>query len=241
MVLVSTNRYGRFSRMTTRTDSLFFRVLEPDEGWLGQKEATGASQRARMLDSISRVVAEKGYARVTVGDVVSMAGVSRRTFYEQFKDKEDCFLAAYATGTDALIREMGEAALAVGEDAEWRDVLRVAIDTYVGSLAANPEFAKTFLVDVLGAGPAAVELRRQVYEQFVQQYVILARRAAREQPEIGEIPEVYLRALVGGIGELVQQHLLTEDAKTLPELAPVLVQLVTAVIQGAAAPVAAGR
>ena len=93
----------------TRTDSLFFRVLEPDEGWLGQKEATGASQRARMLDAISRAVAEKGYARVTVGDVVSMAGVSRRTFYEQFTDKEDCFLAAYATGTDALIREMGEA------------------------------------------------------------------------------------------------------------------------------------
>ena len=225
----------------TRTDSLFFRVLEPDEGWLGQKEATGASQRARMLDAISRAVAEKGYSRVTVGDVVSMAGVSRRTFYEQFKDKEDCFLAAYATGTDALIQEMVDASLAIDDSAEWRDVLKVAIDTYVGALAANPEFAKTFLVDVLGAGPAAVELRRQVYEQFVQQYVILARRAAREQPEIGEVPEVYLRALVGGIGELVQQHLLTEDAKTLPELAPVLVQLVTAVIQGAAAPVAAGR
>jgi AcrR family transcriptional regulator len=224
-----------------RTDSLFFRALEPDEGWGGQREATSASQRARMLDAVTRAVADKGYARVTVGDVVSEAGVSRRTFYEQFKDKEDCFLAAYATGTDALIREMGEAALAVGEDSGWRDVLQVAIDTYVGSLAANPEFAKTFLVDVLGAGPAAVELRRQVYEQFVQQYVILARRAARQQPEVGEVPVVYLRALVGGIGELVQQHLLTEDAKSLPELAPVLVQLVTAVIQGAAAPAPVSR
>ena len=96
-------------------------------------------------------------------------------------------------------------------------------------------------MDVLGAGPAAVELRRQVYEQFVQQYVVLARRAAKEQPEIGEVPVVYLRALVGGIGELVQQHLLTKDAKTLPELAPVLVQLVTAVIQGAAAPAPVSR
>jgi AcrR family transcriptional regulator len=240
MVLVSTNRYGRFSRMT-RTDSLFFRVLEPEEGWLGQKEATGASQRARMLDAISRAVAEKGYSRVTVGDVVSMAGVSRRTFYEQFKDKEDCFLAAYATGTDALIHDMVEASVVLGPDAEWRDVLRVAIDTYVGGLADNPEFAKTFLVDVLGAGPAAVDLRVKVYDQFVEQYVFLARRAAHQQPEIGEVPEVYLRALVGGIGELVQQHLLTEDAKSLPELAPVLVQLVTAVIQGAASPVPAGR
>jgi AcrR family transcriptional regulator len=218
-----------------RTDSLFFRALEPDEGWVGQKEATGAAQRARMLDAITRSVAAKGYARVTVGDVVSEAGVSRRTFYEQFKDKEDCFLAAYATGTEALISEMVEASLDVSPDADWREVLQVAIDSYVGGLAADPEFAKTFLVDVLGAGHAAVELRVKVYEQFVQQYVILARRAARQDPEIGDVPEVYLRALVGGIGELVQQHLLTKDAKTLPELAPVLVQLVRAVIQGAGA------
>jgi AcrR family transcriptional regulator len=224
-----------------RTDSLFFRALEPDNGWLGDREATSASQRARMLDAVTRAVAGKGYARVTVGDVVSVAGVSRRTFYEQFKDKEDCFLAAYATGTEALINDMVEASLALGADADWREVLTVAIDSYVGGLSADPEFAKTFLVDVLGAGPAAVELRGKVYEQFVQQYVILARRAAHQHPEIGEVPEVYLRALVGGIGELVQQHLLTEDAKTLPELAPVLVQLVTAVIQGAAAPAEISR
>lgn len=224
------------------TDSLFFRALEPDEGWSGdQKEATTASQRARMFDAITRAVADKGYSRVTVGDVVSIAGVSRRTFYEQFKDKEDCFLAAYATGTEALISEMVKASLAVGPDADWREVLEIAIDSYVGGLSADPGFAKTFLVDVLGAGPAAVELRGKVYEQFVQQYVILARRAARQHAEIGEVPEVYLRALVGGIGELVQQHLLTEDAKTLPELAPVLVQLVTAVIQGAAVPAPVSR
>ena len=224
-----------------RTDSLFFRALEPDDGWGAQKEATSASQRARMLDGITRAVADKGYARVTVGDVVSEAGVSRRTFYEQFKDKEDCFLAAYATGTEALIKDMVAASIGMGADADWREVLTVAIDTYVGGLAADPEFAKTFLVDVLGAGHAAVELRVKVYEQFVQQYVILARRAARQDSAIGDVPEVYLRALVGGIGELVQQHLLTKDAKTLPELAPVLVQLVTAVIQGAGAATAVSR
>jgi AcrR family transcriptional regulator len=214
-------------------DSLFFRSLEPDAGWLGQKEAMPASQRARMLDAITRAVANKGYARVTVGDVVSAAGVSRRTFYEQFKDKEDCFLAAYKTGCDALVTNIAHASLSVGEDASWREALEAGIDSYVGTLADDPEFARTFLVDILGAGPAAVELRRQVYELFVQQYVILSKRASREDPELGEVPEIYLRALVGGIAELVQQHLLSDDAETLPELAPVLVQLVTAVIQGA--------
>ncbi|MGH2837236.1 MAG: hypothetical protein ACRDJY_02670, partial [Thermoleophilaceae bacterium] len=136
---------------------------------------------------------------------------------------------------EALIEDMVEASVGLGPEAQWREVLEVAIDSYVGGLASDPAFARTFLLDVLGAGPAAVELRRQVYAQFVQQYVILARRASRQQPEIGEVPVVYLRALVGGIGELVQEHLLRKDAKSLPELAPVLVQLVTAVIQGAGA------
>ena len=214
-------------------DSLFYRSLEPDEGWVGQKEAVPASQRARMLDAITRAVAAKGYARVTVGDVVAIAGVSRRTFYEQFKDKEDCFLAAYKTGTEALVGNMVRASLALGADADWREVLEAAIDNYVGTLAEDPEFAQTFLVDILGAGPAAVELRIEVYERFVEQYVFLAKRAAKQDPHIDDVPEIYLRALVGGIAELVQQHLLRRDAESLPELAPVLVQLVRAVIQGA--------
>ena len=202
-------------------------------GWLGGLTAEPVPQRARMLDAITRAVALKGYARTTVSDVVGLAGVSRRTFYEHFTDKEDCFLAAYETGCEALIGRLVEASLAQGPEAHWRDVLRAAIDAYLNTLAGDAEFARTFLVDILGAGSAAVELRRRVYEQFVQQYVVLSRRAAREEPELAEVPEIYLRALVGGIAELVQQHVLAREAETLPELAPVLVQLVTAVIRGA--------
>jgi AcrR family transcriptional regulator len=187
-----------------------------------------------MLDAVTRAVAAKGYARTTVSDVVSLAGVSRRTFYEQFSDKEDCFLAAYETGCEALIANLVQASLAAGPDARWRETLEAAIDSYLGTLAADPEFARTFLVDILGAGQPAVELRARVFGQFVEQYVILSRLAAR-QDGLGHVPDIYLRALVGGIAELIQQHMLTNEAATLPELAPVLVQLVTAVIRGAAA------
>lgn len=189
-----------------------------------------------MLDAITRAVAEKGYAHVTVGDVVGRAGVSRSTFYENFAGKEDCFLAAYETGCDALVGRIVAASLAAGPEAHWRDVVTAAIDAYLTTLAGDAEFARTFLIDILGAGPAAVELRRLVYEQFVAQYLVLSRRAASEEPGLGVVPEIYLRALVGGIAELVHQHLLARDARSLPELSPVLVQLVTTVIRGAGAP-----
>src|SRR5918998_1895118 len=79
-------------------------------------------QRARVLRAMGTVVADKGYAAATVADVVRAAGVSRTTFYEQFRSKEDCFLEAYRHGVDALIAAVRRAVRASGGD--WRDQLR---------------------------------------------------------------------------------------------------------------------
>ena len=130
----------------TRTDSLFF------------SDAEAPSQRARMLDAITRAVAEKGYARVTVSDIVAHAGVSRRTFYEQFEDKEDCLLAAAAEGTGAVLTRMAESAQTVGADANWQEILAAGIGAYVNALAAHPDFTTTFLVDIPGTSPRAIQL-----------------------------------------------------------------------------------
>src|SRR5215218_6805837 len=68
-----------------------------------------ASQRGRMLDAMAQVVAEKGYGAATVADVIERAGVSRKTFYEHFRDKEACFLAAFDTGVEILLTIIGDA------------------------------------------------------------------------------------------------------------------------------------
>src|SRR5881396_2849860 len=85
------------------------------------REVVEASQRERMLDAVVRAVADKGYSGATVGDVVSRAGVSRKTFYEHFRDKEECFLAAYDEGVEILMKQIR----AAGERAtSWRDRMR---------------------------------------------------------------------------------------------------------------------
>ena len=213
----------------TRTDSLFLSGSEPP------------SQRARMLDAITRAVADKGYARVTVSDIVGLAGVSRRTFYEQFEDKEDCLLAAAAEGTGAVLAGIAEAAQAVGPDATWREILGAGTEAYVSTLAAHPHFTRTFLVDIPGTSPRAIQLRRDLRDRFVELYAFVARRATEEEPDLGEVPEPYLRALVGGTAELIHQHVLTEDPETIGDLAPVLIQLVTAVIRGVGVSAASRR
>jgi AcrR family transcriptional regulator len=217
-----------------RAESVFFRSQEPAGGWHGGREAMAASQRARMLDGVTRAVAEKGYARVTVADVVARAGVSRRTFYEQFDNMEGCFLAAYETGTRIVIADI---LAAMGElpPGDWRTRARVALETYTAALAREPEFARVFLVDVLGAGSTAVALRQHVYDLFIDQWRTLAALASREERGLGVVSDLVLRALVGGIGELVQRHVLTEGAATLGDLAPTLTDLAIQVIEGAGA------
>jgi len=213
----------------TRINSLFFSGADP------------ASQRARMLDAITKAVAEKGYARVTVSDIVAQAGVSRRTFYEQFEDKEDCLLAAAAEGTTAVLMCIAESARAVGPDAGWQEILAAGIEAYVSTLAANPQFTRTFLVDIPGTSPRAIQLRRDLRDRFVDLYKFAAERATIEEPGLGEVPEIYLRALVGGTAELIHQHVLTSDPERIDELAPVIVRLASAVIRSAGVEAAAPR
>ena len=212
-----------------RSDSIFFRSLEPPGGWDAGRAAVAASQRARMLDAVVRAVAERGYANVTVADVVGGAGVSRRTFYEHFVDKQDCFLAAYATGVQMIIAGILESLRDAPEG--WRDRLRVALGAYTSLLASEPLFARTLLIDVLGAGSRAVELRQQLYELFVTRFHSLSERAVAQDPAIEPVPDVFLRALVGGIGELVQQHILQHGAETLEDLTPELVRVAETVIE----------
>ena len=93
------------------------------------------TQRARMLDAMVHAVADKGYARVTVADVIEGAGVSRKTFYEQFTNKEDCFLAAYDAGVDGLLAAIDEALDALAPD--WLAGSRRAVEVYLTAMAAG--------------------------------------------------------------------------------------------------------
>jgi AcrR family transcriptional regulator len=207
-------------------ESIFFRVApQPRNG----SDRTGAAdwQRARMLHAITRAVAEKGYAKVTVADVVGLAGVSRRTFYEQFDDVEDCFVDAYEEATRTLLGDV-EATIRAAPATNWRDRFGVAIAAYLRGLASDGDVARACLVDVLGAGPRAVEARRHVYEQFVAQMRALrhGRRDGR-----GDIPDVQFHATVGAVGELVEQHIFERGAESLPELTPTLVRIGWALLE----------
>jgi AcrR family transcriptional regulator len=215
--------------------SLFLLSVRAPRDWDDARATSTSIIRARMFEAMARVAGERGYAGATIGDVVKAAGISRRTFYEHFKDKEDCFVETYRTGCENGIAEQVAAVRAL-EKPDWRTRLRVSLETYLSHLADEPHFARVLLIEVLGAGPRALAMRERILAVYVANYRTLHALARQEDPELPEVSETFLRGLVGGIAELVQQCLLDsaedEVSERLRALAPTLVSFATAVLTG---------
>jgi AcrR family transcriptional regulator len=120
-------------------------------------------QRARMLCAMVEVTAERGAGNVAVAHVVACSGVSRRTFYELFEDREDCFLAAF----DDAIEKIATRVLPVYErERTWRERIRAGLVALLELLDDEPDTGRLVIVEALAAGPRALERRRRVLAQI---------------------------------------------------------------------------
>jgi AcrR family transcriptional regulator len=140
----------------------------------------GERQRVRLLRAMASCVGGNGYADTTIADIVRVARTSRSAFYEQFADKEACFLAAYEQMTAGFIDASLQAAQRV---AQWQEKLDVGISTYFEWMAARPEVAVSTVVEVHSAGRRALEARSRALRQWtrtLEGVAVLARRSGAE-------------------------------------------------------------
>ena len=175
------------------------------------------SQRSRVLDAMGLVVAERGYASATVADVVRAAGVSRSTFYDQFASKEACFLEAYRATTDGL-DERVRAAVHSAEGAGWRVQLRAGIRAYLDALAARPDVARTYLVEIQSAGAEALAARDDALRRFAGRYAASYEQARADDPTLTRPHRDALLVLCAGTEQLCAERLRTTGAAALPDL-----------------------
>ncbi len=121
-------------------------------------------QRARILAAMVDVASERGGGNVTVAHVVARSGVSRRTFYEIFQGREDCFLAAL---DDAIARIAAEVVPAYRQPGPWRERIRAGLRALLEYVDYDPPVARLVVVESLAAGPGALERRRRLLAQIV--------------------------------------------------------------------------
>ena len=187
------------------------------------REELKASQRGRLICAIADCVAEQGYADTTVADVIERAGVSRRTFYEHFSDKEDCFLAAYDEGAKSTYDAMMQAAEGLSD---WREILDSVLTTWLEFLDADLAFTRAYMIEFWGAGDAARERWKARRDRTGGLMKTLHKLARKEDPTITPVSDTVIAAAVGGVNRVLISHVLANDRRPLTALKPELLRFI---------------
>lgn len=166
-------------------------------------------------------MAEKGYAATRVADITEYAGVSRKTFYELFTDKEDCFLAAYDAITALLMDRLAKGLAAVADDS-WERQVSALLGEFLRFLAAEPAFARMCIVEVLGSGPRGLAKRDATIEAFFPVVDQIPRAAPGADQHLSRLTPVFV---TGGILEVVYATIRRGETARLPELEEDLTRL----------------
>jgi AcrR family transcriptional regulator len=173
-----------------------------------------SSQRSRIVQAMIRLVGVRPFHEVGVADLVATAGVSRKTFYQQFHNKEEVFAAAYDHALGGLLEMMGDAAEA---SQGRRDRLAVRVTTLLTLLARDEAVGRVCFVEVAAAGPLALERRR---------HGTAALASALLGFDAGDDVPITALAAAGGLSEVIHHEIVAGRSARLIALAPDMVETV---------------
>jgi AcrR family transcriptional regulator len=155
--------------------------------------------RQRLLDALEECVAENGYPRTTVADIVRRARTSRRTFYEHFDSREACFVALL---TDANAEQVRQIAAAVDENGPWQTQVRQAVEAWISTGESRSSLMVSWIRDVPSLGAGARRLQRDAMENFIEMVQALGATDEFRAAGIGPVSRQRIIMLLGGLREL---------------------------------------
>lgn len=208
------NAPGRAKRVRPGTDGL-------------PREHVTEIQRVRILSAMADVAAERGAGQASVAHVVSRAGVSRRTFYDLFEDREDCFLATF----DEALAQAAATVIPAYEGQSrprpgtgWRERIRAALLALLVFCEEQPALARLCVVEALAAGPRALERRTEIVQLLVR--VVDGGRAERPA-RVPEPPPLAAEGVIGAVLSVIHQRLVADGSEALT---PLVGELMSAIV-----------
>lgn len=182
----------------------------PDFVALGQHE--------RILAAMTEVAAERGYRKATIEAIVKRARVALSTFYEHFRDREECFLAAHDESVEAARAEL---AARVDRERPWPEQVATGLRALLEMAAAEPARAKLCLVETPAAGSAAVARHHAMLESVAAEL----REGRKLDERAARLPEGLEVAIAGGLAWLLHQRLVAGRDGELGALLPAMLQV----------------
>ena len=168
-------------------------------------KAPKPTQRERLVEAMISLAAHSGYQQVSIAQLSSRAGVSSATFYEQFKDKEACAVAAYQTATERVLGRFQ-----LSDSGGWEDASRSAVLELMDAVRNEPDACRLLLVEARAAGDTLRNERERAVEQ------IETRIEARLSSSGGPTVDLPAATLAGAIRSLIVSHLRNHAEDELP-------------------------
>lgn len=184
------------------------------------REAVAAHQRERLFKAIVEAVNEQGFMATTISDLVSRAGISRRSFYEHFQNKEECLLAVYDVIVERLTRRL---TAATGSAEGWEEQLEAFLHELFVAAGDRPDLARLVCVEMGAAGSVGVQ--RWAQDAAMMQRFITD--GFQRAPGRGTVPDPVARAIVGAVRRILYSRVRSERSsralrsdllKLLPDL-----------------------
>lgn len=195
---------------------------------VGPTRQVAELQRTRMLTAMVQEISERGAANVSVAHVVGRSGVSRRTFYEIFDDRDDCFLAALE---DALSSVLAVVLPAYQEPAPWQARIRSALIAFLDFLEYDRPTGRLLIVESLAAGSRALERRQKVIIEIVP----VIEGGQQEAKAAVDLPALTAEGIIGGALSVLHARLIDESKNSLLDLTGPLMGMIVLPYLGATA------
>lgn len=190
------------------------------------REQVAHHQRERLIAGLASAVTERGYDAVTLGDITKAAQVSRRVFYEHFKSKEECFLAAFEVVLDHVRRLVAEA---VEPIPDWPHRVLAGTRAVLSFFASEPDLACLCLVESRGA-PPEVSAR---FGEAVAELVPLLAKGRAERDGTRPLPDSTEESVIGALVSLAYQKVTASEAEQLDDLLPDFTEFILSPYVGA--------
>jgi len=190
--------------------------------------ATNADHRSRLLDALTLALTDQAYADVTIADIVARARVSRRTFYEQFDNKDACLLALCERLSEQIL---GLIAAGYDPTADWVEQLKRVTDTYLQALQMQPALVRTLYIELMQLGDVGLAVRRRISQRFAMFLIMQVELARVREPGKRSLSPALATAIVGGANELILQAIEDGRADRLSDLAPTVSEFMQAVLK----------
>jgi AcrR family transcriptional regulator len=215
------------SDVSARTDGRARRTL-PRGSQALPREEVAADQLRRLQRAMIDSIGEKGYRATTIADLVGRAGVSRKTFYEHFANKQECLLATFdVIAEDGRRRAIEAYQRARGDERSSGDLVQRGVEAALRALFEatidNPGAARLNMVEIVAAGPAGIARR----ESAVGEYRRFVRSILQQGTGDSAVPSAVVRAVVGGLNRILYSRVRHGQRTELPQLVPDLMRWVT--------------